>query len=559
MDWNRTLRAAMHRRAARTWMLNDALIGEVAAFTSLVVLESEPSPPNALIVASRLMATPLDPLPGLVLSPALRRAIAAWRRHPSWLRAAIGDDRFRRLTWGVARAIAVFRHDAAARNDAIDVILRDGDAVDVARCVKELGESGWQALDDARRDALFSAMRRSAICASGTIWPVLSEARQAAVVDCAVARPQTVAPLIGAIGAPAWQATTPALRRRLIAAAAEHLDAIAECAAAWDGMDDDEIDRIVAAVVAAGRRAEARSLLDRLDCSGRKRLTDEQRAALETLAREVDPWSVILMRGMDYGWNGLTQEERNAALQAAAWGASPGIAALRRAIVGDERTAMTDVARNRLTGGERCPIPSVLDASPFRWRRIANGTLPPIADDPSDEPTDAPDGGIIAKGIYRLPAEQRAFILNLAPWMIADIQSATGRAFRLAARWRAMADDERVAFVREQPLNLPSVAVAARWSGDGDAAGAVVAVICGMAVRAAAAQGDISTFLLARRVAGAQWPHALHIAESSGPMTPQERTVWRLAAQRGWVADPARCATLIAAPSTPCRRIRRQT
>ena len=344
------------------------------------------------------------------------------------------------------------------------------------------------------------------------------------------------------MGASAWRSTNPALRARLIAAAARDSVWIRAPAPAWAGMTDDERERLARAAMACDVAVAVR-LLDDLGAAGRGALTVALRAAPESCARDVDSWRVLDLRVADVGWSALSAKER-AAVIAAAEAAPWRVAVLLRAVGAAGWTAMCADDRERIIAIMRRTTEAFFRCPPALWVALAGADLP--------RATEIPEGAIkqwrgedADADLDGLPPSHQAVVLALAPWRPEDAASDSVRMQRLRAAWNQTSADERVALVTAAPFVLPSVAVAARRRGGVsaavDAVGATVA-------RVASATGGAD----AKRAVGAMlrtpadWRAWMIAFVPTADDPPDVREAWRAAARRGVIADLALCARLAA-------------
>ena len=307
MRWTRIIAAANGRPQSLAWFVRRGPAADVAALTTLLLLEEAPHPAAALVAAAK-SPDEIAPLVRAALEPQIDAALAAWRADPQVLGGAFDGAGARgRLTWGVAGMVGALRDRLAAQHDAVAIVLRDGDSVDVARCLAALGSAGWRALEDEQRDALLARDDPDDL---GRVWGALDDAQRAATTQRAARHPKAAAQLIASIAADDWQATDPMLRERLITTVLRNPVGIRATAPAWAGMTDAERETLARAVIDHGDAAAAINLLDALGAAGRATLTVEQRAAIETLAMSDYAWIVWLLRAADGGWGALKDDER---------------------------------------------------------------------------------------------------------------------------------------------------------------------------------------------------------------------------------------------------------
>ena len=553
MDWTVILDAATGRAEAinrAVWLSWD----ECAALATLLLLEETPHPATAPVAVATVRENLAAPI-ATALAPHVAPALAAWRADPQWAERAVGDQARRKLPWGVARMVAALRADPAALHDAATIVLRDGDLWDVSLCLEALGAPGWTALGDDERRTLLT---RAPADALGRVWAALSAAQRATTVQQAARRSDVAAALIGAIGAAAWRATDPALRKRLIDAAARAPSWVCATAPAWTGMTDDERTALARAVIALRDASAAFVLLEALGVAGRGALTADQRAALERRAMvSPDGWIVLAWRAADDGWTALTDEERAVVMAQAereGWNVQRLLRAVGaagwRAMTADEQARMAVAVRRTPDAFFRCP--------PALWGDLAGDALSPATEISWDAPEfwRAED---VDADLGDLPPAHQAVVLALAPWRTEDAAKDSVRMQRLRAAWTQTSADERAALVMKHPSVLAPVAAAARLAGGAadarDAAGETV-------VRGAATTDGVA----ARRIVGAMlrtpddW-RAWMIAFAPSDGDPQDVwKTWIAAARCGSILDPSLCARLAAKEreeSTPSRALRR--
>ena len=538
MDWDGALRAVDGRSEAIVGILHHGGDHDAAALTSLLLSDEAPHGSATLVAAASLPA-PIAPPIHAALAPLLAPALAVWRADPQWPVRTVDEKVRRRLTGTAVRMIGALRGHPDAQRNAVAIALRDGDSWDVERCLEALGADGWAMLDDDLRGALLA---RADAAALGRVWGALTEAQRKAAVRAAT-RPNVAAGLIGRIGAVAWSATDPALRTRLIRRIVRAPTEIAWAAPAWPGMTDDERARLIAAVIAQRRGAGARLLINALGPAGRASLTAAQRAALDARAMEADALSVFALRAADAGWDALPAEERSAVLAAAE--AAPWRAPLLLRAVGVAGwRALCDDDRRRIAAVVQWSLEDALACPPTLWTDLAGADLPRATEIPDDaiahwRPEDAD------ADLSRLPPAHQTLVLALAPWRRKDAAADSARMQRLRAAWSALPDDERVALATRRPFVLATVAAAARLRGG--AAATVDAVGATVARLAAATDGAA-----AARVVGAmlhdpdRWRPWMDVFAPSAADPPEAWAAWRVAAQRGIIADLALCARLAA-------------
>ena len=537
MNWTVILDAATGRANALNQVVRRSS-DECAALQTLLLLAEAPHAAAALVAAA---PTPdrIAPLVHAALAPSVAPALAAWRADPQWVDRVVGADVRAQLTWGVAGMVGALRNDPGVLRDAFGVVLHDADPYVISRCLEALGADGWKALEDEQRRTLLT---RAPADALGRVWDALDDAQREATTQRAESTPNVAADCIGCIGAAAWRATDPALRRRLIAAVARDPGWVSATAPAWAGMTDDERARLATPVITSDRDRHALDLLKALGAAGRATLTVEQRAALDARAMEhLAAWLVLAFRAADAGWSALTDDERDVVL-AATEEETRDVADLLRAVgvagwnamSADDQARLAAVARGAPTDLFRCP--------PAFWPALAGAALPPATDVPEDAPFSWRSEEAAAN-LSRLPPAHQALVLALAPWRTDEVTKDSVRVRRLRAVWDALPADERAALATAHPLMLAQVAAAARLHGGAAAAVESVGATVG---RWAAAVGGAD----AKRAVGAMlrtpddW-RAWMAAFAPTDGDPSETwDAWRRAARRGILPDPAMCARL---------------
>ena len=537
MEWRRIVNAAfghpksLHRIACR------GSNADSAALTPLLLLEEAPHPAAALVVAAMAQKNLAPPIHA-ALAPSVAPALAAWRDDQRWTDRAIGDAVPTTLASGVAEMVGALRDRSAALHDAVAIVVRGGDSAAVDRCLATLGASGWMTLDGDLRTALLT---RADIAARGWVWSALDAQQRAATVQAAKPGPLVAAQIIGRIGAAAWRATDPDLRRDLIGSAWRDSGCVPMTASAWSGMTDDERTLLVTTVTVYRKASDARNLLERLGPAGRAALTVKQRAEIESCARKDDAWAVLALRGADAGWSALSDQERRAVLAATEekpWRVSALLhivgATGWRAMTADEQTRLADVVRRTSDALFACP--------PALWRALAGDALPPATDSPAyaadhwrAEDADADLGD--------LPAMHQALVLALAPWRAADAAPDSVRVRRLRAGWDALTDDERVALALAHPSAPAVVAAAARLAGGGAAA---LDAVGEAAARVVTATGgaDVKRAVGDLLRAPDDWRAWMVAFAPTADDPPEVWGAWRAAARRGVIDNLAICARL---------------
>ena len=548
MDWDRIISAAGGRATALKRIIEQDHDDDDAALATLLLMEETPHPAAALVAAAETRRqVNFSPIQA-ALAP------AAWRADRLRARRAAGALAHEGLTLSVAGMVGALCDDSVALRAAVDVVLRNGSGRCVERCLEALGADGWAMLNDQQRAALLA---RGGAADLGRVWGALDEAQRAATARAAASTPGAAARLIGRIGAAAWDATDRALRERLIDAVARSPWWVSDTAPAWAGMTDDERETLARAVIAQGAAAEAITLLDALGAAGRATLTVEQRAAIESLARNVDSWRVPAWRAADAGWGALTDDERRAVLataEAAPWR----VAVLLRDVGAAGWRAMSADEQARIAGAVRRDPDVFFRCSPTLWTALGGDSPPPTRGIPDNaiahwraEDADADLGG--------LPPSHQAVVLALAPWRTEDATKDSVRVPRLCMAWHALTVDARVALATAQPRVLAAVAAAARLA-DG-AAAAVDAVGETVARRAAATDRAAATRIVAAMLrTPARWRAWMSCFAPSDADPPDVGKAWRDAARRGIVDDVTLCARLAAKEreeSNPARALRR--
>ena len=540
MDWKRIIAAVSGRPRPLAWFVRQGPVPDDAALATLLLLDDAPHPAAALVAAAATVWLQFAPPILAALAPHVAPALAAWRDDPQWVDRAVGNEARWGLTSSVAPLVGALRDDPAALRDAVAIVVRDGDPSGVGLCLNALGADGWRALEADRRDAL---LQKAPDYALGRVWGALDDAQRAAATQRTEGRSGAAAQLIGRIGAAAWRATDPTLRKRLIDAAARDPESVGKTAPAWAGMTAAERGRLARAVMAQGAAAAAINLLDALGAARRAVLTAAQRAGIEARAMGEGAMSVLEWRAADAGWTALSAEERGAVLAAAEAAPRRGADLLRavgaagwRAMTADERARLAAVVRRMPDVFFRCP--------PALWSAIAGAALPPTHQIPwtaikqwRAEDADADLGG--------LPPSHQTLVLALAPWRPEDAAPDSVRGTRLCVAWDALTEVARVALATAAPGVLPSVAAAARLRGGGSAA---VAAVGATVARIATATGgaDVKRAVGAMLRTPADWrAWMVGVAPTDGD--PSEAwKAWRRAARRGVVPDSALCARLAA-------------
>ena len=541
MKWTVILDAATGRAEALNrvvWLSLD----ERAALGTLLLLEEAPHPAAALVVAGSPWRGFSAPPIQAALAPHVAPALADWRADPQWAERIVGKDG-RMSMRGVARMVGALRADPAALRDAVAIVLRDGDSDDVVHCIDALGGAGWRALADDQRAALLA--RAPDVEVLGRVWSALDDAQRETTARAAASTPGGVAQLIGRIGAAAWRATDPALRKRLIdAAVARDQYWISDTAPAWPGMTDDERARLATPVITSDRDRHALDLLKTLGAAGRATLTVEQRAALDARAmKHPESWLVLAWRAADAGRTALTDEERAVVMAKAVQGDGNVQRLLRdvgaagwNAMRADDQARIAVVVRHAPRTLFLCP--------PALWGRLAGAALPPPTDVPKDVPFSwrAEDADA---DLGALPPAHQALVLALAPWRPEEATKDSVRVQRLLAAWDQMSADERAALATVFPSAAEVVAAAARLRGGAAAARAAA----GETVVRGAATTDGAA---ARRIVGGMLHTSDDWRDWMASFTPTDDDSsdvwdpWRAAARRGSIADLAVCARLAA-------------
>ena len=554
MDWKMIGNAAAGRTTALRSITRRMGIDDRAALALLLLLDETPPAAAALVAAalqSRYDAPPIH----AALAPHVAPALADWRADPQWANRAIGAAAQRRLPWDVAVMSGALRADPAALRDIVAIVLRDGDSAAVADCLEALGPAGWTTLDDDGRRTLLARARVSDV---GRVWDALGEAQRAKVVERAATAAYDAARLIGSIGAGAWTATDPALRRVLIDAVARDPLWVSATAPAWAGMTDDERDDLARAAIARGDEMDAFRLLGDLGAAGRATLTVEQRAALDGRAkRRPDGWRVLALRAADAGWTALTDEERAVVMAQADLDGGSVRRLLRYVGVAGWRAMRAD-EQARLAAAVRRTQGALFACPPALWSDLAGAALPPATSILRDVMGYwiAEDAGADLGG---LPPPHQAVVLALAPWRIEDAVPDSVRVQRLLGAWSEMPANERVALIMEHLRVLTPVAAAVRLRGGASAAvdvvGATVARVVTMTGGTAVTR-DIGAML----GAPGDWRSWMRAFAPTDANPPDAWAAWIAAARRGSIPDPALCARLAAASlsvAPPPRTLRR--
>ena len=517
-----------------------------AAQDALLLLDDAPHPAAALVAAVTSWEE-IAALTSAALAPQIDAALAAWRADPLWAERAIGAEARKRLMDGVPRLAGALRDRPAALRDAVAILVRDGDARDVARGLDEIGAAGWRALADDQRAALLARTDASSL---GWDWMTLDETQRATATQEAAGASDVAARLIGRIGAAAWQATNSALRARLIAAAVRGPFGVSDTAPAWPGMTDAERERLIAATPALGA-ANAIGLLESLGVAGRASLTAAQRATIEARAKSNYAWRVRLLQIADAGWDAVSAAKRTAAIAEAEEDGRKTPQLLR--IVGAAGwSAMRADERARLAAAVRTVPHAIFFCPPTLWRSLADGSLPSATTIPwiatrqwRAEDADADLGG--------LPPAHQALVLARAPWRPEDAAKDSVRVRRLRAAWDALPDDERAALATAHPSVLAFVAAAARLGGGGDAAGETLARLAA-ATCGAGAKREVGAML----GASGDWRPWMRVFAPTDADPPDVWESWLAAVQRGYVSDLSLCARLAALNISAASRAQRR-
>ena len=540
MNWERIIDAVNGRPQSLAWFARRRPNADAAALATLLLLDDAPHPAAALVAA----ATSPDrtaPLVHAALAPHIAPALADWRADSRWVDRAVGGSEWERLTSGIADLVGALRDHPAALHDAVAIVRCSGHSIDVAHCLAALGADGWRALTDDLGAALSARADPDDL---GWVWDALDDAQRARVVQHAATSAYEAAQLIGRIGAAAWGATDPALRKRLIGAVVRSPLSAPDTAPAWPGMTDDERARLATAIIRQGDATGAFHLLDDLGAAGRATLTADLRAALERRAMEhPDAWLVLALRAADAGWNALTADAR-AAVLAAAEEQPQRVPDLLRVVGAAGWTAMSADERERIIAIMRCTPNVFFRCPPALWGALGGDDPPP----PRTMPRDAADHWRAEDAdadLGALPPSHQTLVLALAPWRTEDATKDSVRVPRLCMAWHALTVDARVALVLAHPSVLAAVAAAARLRGGGDAVldavGETVARWAAM-TDGAAAKGIVGAML---RTPDDRRAWMTSFAPTAAD-PPEAWTAWRAAARRGLVADIEVCARLAA-------------
>ena len=555
MTWSDIIAAAAGRPKALDEVICRSRDDDVAVLKTLLLLEETPHPAAALVAAATVRKNLAAPIQA-ALAPHGAPALAAWRADPQWdvrvFGAAVTKQWF---VQGVAGMVGALHELPAALHDAVAIVRRDGDSSDVGLCLEALGALGWSSLDADLRAAL---LKKAPAAAHGRVWAALDDAQRAAATDLAKLLADSAA-LIGRIGAAAWRATDPALRKRLIdAAVARMLHWVHETAPAWPGMTDDERETLARAEIEHGDAESAFTLLKDLGAAGRGALTAAQRAALDARAMEGDAMSVWAWRAADAGWGAVSAKERRALLATmtlAVWY----IPNVLRAVGAAGWAAMSAAEQARIAGAVRRAPDVFFRCPPTLWIALGGDDPPP----PRAMPRDAADHWNAEDAdadLGALPPAHQALVLALAPWRWKDAARDPVRVRRLLAAWDALPDDERVALATAAPGVLPSVAAAARLRG-GAAAG--VDAVGETLIRIVLATGGAAD---ARQAAGRlirvapRWRNWMASFAPTDGDPPEAWEAWEVAVRRGIIADVTLCARLAAKEreaGAPARALRR--
>ena len=367
---------------------------------------------------------------------------------------------------------------------------------------------------------------------------------------------RAVGRLIERIGADGWKATSPELRERLIDAVVQIPLMLQETAPVWSGMTAAERARLATAVIEQNNVGAAFVLLRALGRAGRATLTGQQRAALESLARNHDPWRVLEMRAADGGWTALNAKERRAVLAAARRDARR-VSGVLRAVGAAGWNVMRADDQARLAAAVRRTPDAFFRCPPALWAALGGDDPSPpramsrnAADHWNAEDADADLGG--------LPPAHQAVALALAPWRTADATKDSARMQRLLAAWNALTVDARVALATAHPSMLATVAAAARRRADAsegvDAVGETLIRIV------LATGGEFDARQAAGRLmrAAPRWRNWMASFAPTDDDLPETWAAWRAAARRGIVLDPSLCARLAAPAQRPSAARRAQ-
>ena len=558
MSRMRLIGAAEGRREGLRWALNDAEIRAIMPLMTLAVIDDAPSPQLALTAAARGMDTTAGPLLVSLLAPHLRPAIAAWRRDPMWLCAAVRSDKHQRLIRCVARLCGTFRDDPAALDDAVAVLLRDAGGEIIGDGIAALGAAGWRVLDVRKQVDLFRQAFAWPPYALGAVWEALSPKQRDMTLQLIGKHATLSAYFLERLSVDVWSSLSPDWQRRLVARAAStpwtHLPA-----SLWSDMDDDAVATWVNAILARKNEWEALTALQSLGVA-RTRLTADQRAAIEQIAGQKHWWRIALFRVADDGWATAATDRRRAIIETAV-ADEANVAALLRAIGVSGWMAMDADEHERIRTCVRRKPTSFFLCPPALWRHLQFSDPPPLAACPSE----AFARWDAASDIGPLPWPYHAVVLALAPWSAADVRGETERMERLVHVWCAMTEAERDALIESQPLALPVIAaVGRRCAAHGmhrsDARSAAVTAGA-LAIRAMADPADLQnafvSFLTTWFGASDLKTEATIAAMTTLGDMPQVERALRQAAQRGKVADPALCALLARRQAPTDRRTRR--
>lgn len=526
--------------------------------TALVATLPTPTPHAALTAATLTMTRADDGDRAAICIPAfatpLRRALTLWNRNPTWGAAVVGDPGADVLVQGVAHALSFVHDDPAALEDGVAIVLRNGATIAHAVGMQSLGAPGWRAIAAATRRTLVERTFAGDPSLFGFVWEALGDDLREATIRRIVKHPESVARFMGVIGAKSWRTTSPTMRQRLMLTLANAPEEMHGCAPVIAGMDDGEIERLVAMTTSHGQPWQAYRLLEDAGDVGRKRLSAPQRADLDDLAEQSGGESYLgvrLMRAADRGWTRLTSQDRAELLQGAEWNGAVA-AALLRAVGAAGWTAMRANEQGVIRRSIRADPPCLFYAPPDLWTALRNdvGALMPML------PPNAHTMWRISGELAAAPPLVRALALACAPWSDADRRGKTDRMPRLLDAWRALTVADRTEMTKRVPRALPIVACAARLQHDPTVIETILDDLIDCAVKQGAERSAIAPFLARCERDGARWRAVMGDSVPSDDMPPDVRNAWRIAVRRGWVGDPCDCARAAESPSSAIRRIR---
>ena len=505
------------------------------ALAALALMDDHPHPAAVMVAVADTRWLTGAPLINAALAPHVATALAVWRADPEWLSRALSYDALVRVASGVARMLGDLRAYPDALHAAVDVALhyRAGNA-----SFKDFGEDDWQALTDEQRAAIIVSSFPEPL---GEIWGYLDDSQRTIAVEGGARTPPFAARLIIRIDPAAWKETDQNLRRTLIERVASDRPSITDTAPAWAGLTTDDHETLVNAVMQyEDRDAILFRLLDKMGSAGRKALTADLRAKIETIAQNRDAQVILAWRGVDAGWDKASDEERQAVI--AAVERLPWIGpSLLRAIGIAGWNAMTADEKARIAAAVRRDSRTFFHCPPALWGALAGDALPPAKDIWPDARRywRAEDA---AADLSLLSPAHQATVLACAEWLPEDVAATTDRLTRFLDAWNKMTEDERRALMTIDSTAPITVAAAARLTGDSAAMDAVGQVIS----QSITAGGGHA----AKRLVGDMlhspddWRRWMRAFAPTDGDSPDVWAAWNDAAERGCVPDADLCARL---------------